>query len=91
MTEYSFWYDDHTLLIGDAELVNREALWPSRPAQPAISVSNLSIVVYIGGTDYDLTSGFKLEHRDYFEEWFKEKVREKHWDDLISNNCEEGA
>lgn len=91
MTEFQFNYDDHTVIVGNAEAVSREALWPSRPASPGLEVSDLSIIVYIGGTDYDVTSGFKPQYLDYFREWFKEKVREKHWDDLISINCEEGA
>jgi hypothetical protein len=91
VTEYQFIYDDHTVIVADVEVVTRESLWPSRPAQPTLAVKNFSIVVYIGGTDYDLTSGFRPEHRDYFVEWFKAQVREKHMTDLIADSIEEAG
>lgn len=91
MTEFSFWYDDHTVVTGLVEIVNHETLWPSRPAEPELRIHQMQILVYIGRTDYDLTAGFEPKHQNYFRAWFREKVREKHWGDLISGNCEEGA
>lgn len=81
-TEFDYWYDDHTVLVGAV------ALLPSG----VLDFEDFSVITYIGGIDYDITRAMNDERIAAFKKSFEFQVLEKYRDDLRDGvEMEEGA
>ncbi len=84
MIEY--WYDKNCLLVGDVE--SRDNSFDhefGRQMARGNELRALSVIVYVGGFDYDVTEFFKDKHPDTFqlmEERFLEHMNEKYGDSV---------
>lgn len=65
LTEFEVKYDEHTLLVGEVSL----------DAENRVEFESFSIIVWIGGIDYDVTKAFESKRLEYFKRFFEAEVR----------------
>lgn len=87
-----YWYDDHTVLIGDVSM-KKDHLTDEQGSKlvSALEVEDFHIVAYIGGMDYDVTKAFEGTRLEHFKESLLIHAWDKYQEDLTTGAYDEGA